>query len=80
MAVILDTGFLIALKNIDDKNHEIAQSWMKRFLKKEFGLIYTSYLVFNEMVTLALIRIKNKNSFKNLSIRQHALNHYLLQH
>ncbi len=60
MAVFLDTGFLIALKNSDDKNHKVAQSWMKRFLKKEFGLIHTSYFVFNEMVTLALIRIKNK--------------------
>jgi len=33
MAVFLDTGFILALKNKDDKNFAIAQSWMKRFLK-----------------------------------------------
>ncbi len=58
MAVFLDTGFLLAVKNKDDKNFQTAQSWMKRFLKNEFGVIYTSTLVFNELVTLALVRIK----------------------
>ena len=60
MAVFLDTSFLIALKNQDDKNHKIAQSWMERFLKNEFGQIHTSHFVFDEIVTLALLRIKNK--------------------
>lgn len=66
MAVFLDTGFILALKNKDDKNFEKAQSWMKRFLKNEFGEIYTSTLVFNELVTLALVRIKRADFAINM--------------
>ena len=66
MAVFLDTGFLLALKNKDDKNFESAQSWMKRFLKNEFGQIYTSTFVFDELVTLALVRIKRADFAKNI--------------
>lgn len=66
MTVFLDTGFFLAVKNKDDKNFQIAQSWMRRFLKNEFGEIYTSTLVFNELVTLALIRIKRPDFAINL--------------
>lgn len=66
MVVFLDTGFLLAVKNKDDKNFEIAQSWMRRFLKNEFGGIITSTLVFNELVTLALVRIKRPDFAINL--------------
>ena len=66
MVVFLDTGFLLAVKNKDDKNFEIAQSWMRRFLKNEFGEIITSTLVFNELVTLALVRIKRPDFAINL--------------
>ncbi len=66
MAVFLDTGFLLALKNEDDKNFTIAQSWMERFLKNEFGQIYTSVFIFNELVTLALVRIKRPDFAKNI--------------
>ncbi|MFW9876857.1 MAG: type II toxin-antitoxin system VapC family toxin [Promethearchaeota archaeon] len=66
MVVFLDTGFLLAVKNRDDKNFEIAQSWMRRFLKNEFGEIITSTLVFNELVTLALVRIKRSDFAINL--------------
>lgn len=66
MAVFLDTGFLLALKNKDDKNFQTAQSWMRRFLKNEFGEIFTSTLVFNELVTLALVRIKRSDLAINL--------------
>ncbi len=66
MAIFLDTGFLLALKNEDDKNFAIAQSWMERFLKNEFGQIYTSVFIFNELVTLALVRIKRPDFAKNI--------------
>ncbi|MFX1569778.1 MAG: type II toxin-antitoxin system VapC family toxin [Promethearchaeota archaeon] len=66
MVVFLDTGFLLAVKNRDDMNFEIAQSWMRRFLKNEFGEIITSTLVFNELVTLALVRIKRSDFAINL--------------
>jgi predicted nucleic acid-binding protein len=58
MAVFLDTGFILAIKNSDDVHHLEAQTWMKRFLKSEFGTIYTSTFVFDEVVTLALVRLK----------------------
>ena len=64
--MFLDTGFLLAVKNKDDKNFEIAQFWMRRFLKNEFGEIITSILVFNELVTLALVRIKRPDFAINL--------------
>ena len=66
MGVFLDTGFILAFKNKDDKNFTTAQSWMKRFLKNEFGQIYTSTFVFDELVTLTLIRIKRADFAKNL--------------
>jgi predicted nucleic acid-binding protein len=66
MAVFLDTGFLLALKNKDDKNFQTAQSWMRRFLKNEFGEIFTSTLVFDELVTLALVRLKRSDFAINL--------------
>lgn len=66
MAVFLDTGFILAIKNKDDKNFTSAQEWMRRFLKNEFGRIYTSTFVFNELVTLALIRIKRADFAKNI--------------
>jgi predicted nucleic acid-binding protein len=66
VAVFLDTGFLLALKNKNDKNFKNAQSWMRRFLKNEFGQIFTSTFVFNELVTLALVKIKRADFAINL--------------
>ncbi|MHA1490147.1 MAG: type II toxin-antitoxin system VapC family toxin [Promethearchaeota archaeon] len=66
MAVFLDTGFLLALKNKDDKNFKTAQSWMKRFIKNEFGQIYTSVFIFDEIMTLALVRIKRPDFAQNI--------------
>ncbi|NMC06046.1 MAG: type II toxin-antitoxin system VapC family toxin [Candidatus Lokiarchaeota archaeon] len=61
MAVLLDTGFILAIKNRDDDNHDASQNWMKRFLKNEYGTIYTSNFVFDEVVTLALVRLKRSD-------------------
>lgn len=66
MPVFLDTGFILALKNKNDKNFESSQSWMKRFLKNEFGQIFTSTFVFNELVTLALVRLKRPDVAINI--------------
>jgi len=66
VGVFLDTGFILAFKNEDDTNHDIAQNWMKRFLKNEFGEIYTSTYVFDELVTLALVRLRNEDFAKNI--------------
>jgi predicted nucleic acid-binding protein len=39
---------------------------MRRFLKNEFGQIYTSTFVFDELVTLALVRIKRADFAKDI--------------
>ena len=39
---------------------------MKWFLKNEFGEIYTSTYVFDEIVTLALVRLQNEEFAKNI--------------
>ena len=57
MAIFLDTGFIVALKNNVDIHHDHAVRIMERSLKNEFGTIYTSTFVFDEIVTLILIRL-----------------------
>ena len=59
MTVFLDTSFILALKDRDDQNHSAAQMWMKRFLKNEFGKIFTSTFIFDELATLIIVRLKN---------------------
>lgn len=51
MGVFLDTSFLVALVNVDDENHEIAQSTKARIANKEFGQPYISDYIFDEVVT-----------------------------
>ena len=58
MAVFIDAGVFIALRNADDENHERSVELMKRALKGEFGLLYTSDYIFDECVTTALVRTK----------------------
>jgi len=72
MAIFLDTGFIIALKNSSDIHHEHAVSLMERSLKNEFGTIYTSTFVFDEVVTLILIRLK----FSEIAV---AVGRYLME-
>ena len=60
MGVFLDTGFILAMKLKDDRNHSDSKFWMERFLKKEYGSILTSTYVFDEVMTLILTRIKNE--------------------
>lgn len=66
MPVFLDTSFILALKNKNDKNNKQAQQWMKRFLKNEFGKIFTSTFVFDELVTLIMVRLNNLKFAKNI--------------
>jgi hypothetical protein len=58
MAVFIDTGVFVALRNADDEYHERSKSLMKKALKGEFGRIYTSDYVINEAVTTALVRTR----------------------
>jgi len=58
MAVFVDTGVIVALRNADDEYHERSKGLMRRALKGEFGRIYTSDHVINEAVTTALVRTR----------------------
>src|SRR5271157_987025 len=59
MGIFLDTGFILAFRNIKDENFHVTQEYMKGFLKNEFGQIVTSTFVFDELVTLTLVRTKS---------------------
>src|SRR3990170_235169 len=58
MAVFIDTGIFVALRNADDEFHARSKELMKQALKGELGRIYTSDYVVDEAVTTALVRTK----------------------
>jgi len=58
MAVFIDTGIFVAARNRSDLNHRRAVELLRSALKGEYGEMYTSDYVFDEAVTLALIRTK----------------------
>jgi len=58
MAVFIDTGVFVALRNADDEYHVRSKELMKRALKGEFGRILTSDYVIDEAVTTALVRTR----------------------
>jgi len=56
MAVFIDTGIFVAARNKSDVNHERAVDLLEKALKGEYGAMYTSDYVFDEAVTVALMR------------------------
>jgi len=58
LGVFVDTGVFVALRNRDDKYHGRAKELMRRALRGEFGAIFTSDYVFDEAVTVALVRTR----------------------
>ena len=56
MTVFIDTGVFVAFHNTRDANHREALGLMRRILELELGAAYTSDYVFDEAVTVALIR------------------------
>ena len=42
MAVFIDTGVFVAIRNKKDRNHQRAKDLMRRALRAEFDLIHTS--------------------------------------
>jgi len=59
MSVFIDTGAFLAYRNKKDKYHEIANKLFINALKGEYGQIYTSDYIYDEALTLALIRTNN---------------------
>jgi len=66
LVIFLDTGFILAIRNSDDNNHTKATEIMKECLSGKFGRIIVSSFVFDETVTLTLVRTHNKNLVKDI--------------
>lgn len=58
MAVFIDTGVFVAFSNVKDRNHARAIELMQQATGGEYGPVFTSDYVFDETVTLALMRTK----------------------
>ena len=58
LAVFIDTGVFVALRNADDELHMRSKQLIKKALKGEFGRVYTSDYVIDEAVTTALVRTR----------------------
>ena len=56
MTVFLDTGIFVAFHNTRDANHTRALELIRTLVEGEFGTAYTSDYVFDEAVTVALVR------------------------
>lgn len=59
MSVFVDTGAFLAYRNKKDKYHETASKLVKDVLKGKYGQIYTSDYIYDEALTLALVRTNN---------------------
>lgn len=56
MGVFLDTGVFVAFHNTRDVNHARARELVEALVEGGFGTAYTSDYVFDEAVTVALVR------------------------
>mgnify|MGYP000445087251 CR=1 FL=1 len=56
LSIFIDTGVFVAARNRSDINHVRAVKLLKKALKGEYGEPYTSDYVFDEAVTVALVR------------------------
>lgn len=59
MSAFVDTCLFVALSNAEDKGHAKAVELFRRATNGEYGQIFSSDYVFDETVTLALMRTKN---------------------
>jgi len=58
MAVFIDTGIFVALRNADDEFHVRSKELIREALKGGFGRVFTSDYVIDEAVTIALVRTR----------------------
>lgn len=59
MAIFIDTGVFVAVRNKSDVNYGRARELLRSGLSGEFGRIFTSDYIVDEAVTLALVRARN---------------------
>ncbi len=58
MGVFLDTGVFIAFHNTRDTNHNRALELIRDIVNGELGTAYTSDYIFDEAITVALVRTR----------------------
>ncbi|MCZ7392282.1 MAG: PIN domain-containing protein [Candidatus Methanoperedens sp.] len=59
MSVFIDTGAFLAYRNKKDKYHEIASKLFRDALNGKYGQMYASDYIYDEALTLALVRTKS---------------------
>jgi predicted nucleic acid-binding protein len=57
--IILDSSVLVASEVDGDINHERAVKLLREVAKEKFGKVFTSDYIFDETVTVTLVRTKN---------------------
>lgn len=62
--ILLDSSFIIALYNTRDQHHENAQELIKSIMDKDFGDIFISDYIFDEVATCLLKNIGHHESVK----------------
>ena len=67
MAVFIDTGAFIAYRNKQDVCHSAADDLVRRALEGEFGSIFTTDYIYDEALTLAIVRTGNKGVAEDIS-------------
>ena len=64
--MIIDTCFLMALRNKQDENHEKSKELIKEILKGKYGTIIITDYVYDEAMTLTMIRTKKEQLIKDI--------------
>lgn len=59
MSVFVDTGAFLAYRNKKDKYHEVSLKLFRDALKGKYGQVYTSDYIYDEALTLALVKTNN---------------------
>ncbi|HME56489.1 MAG TPA: PIN domain-containing protein [Candidatus Lokiarchaeia archaeon] len=59
MAILIDTSGIIATRNKDDADHGTAVKAMRAILQRKHGETFITDYIFDEAVTIALVRTKN---------------------
>jgi predicted nucleic acid-binding protein len=59
MSIFLDTGPVVAYRNERDADHQRADELLTEVMVGAYGRAFTSQFIFDEAVTLALVRTKN---------------------
>ena len=66
VAIFIDTGIFIAARNVSDKHHDTAVELLVKAINGEFGPVYTSDYIFDEAITLASVRVKQKEFVRDI--------------